>query len=179
MKSLLFSLLFLLSAAAYAVETDRSAFTGYISIYQNKAVVSQNIYLNLKELHKKLGSEILEDYSGLYSFGLEGNLVILNLKKENKRIEFGMIDSDLIDLTQDQRIKFNSLNKLKTKLVKFKRGIPTPRWSYGCGITGCDVDFDWKRSRKLLVEIEAFDGSTLCLAKGYKKRVELSSGSCD
>lgn len=181
MKSIILATLFTLSlvSAKAAEEIARSEFTGYISTYQSGAQVSQNIYLNLKDLNKKLSSEILEDYSGLYSFALEGELIVLYLKKENKRVEFGMIEGQLIDTSVDRRVKFTSLNKLKTKLVKFKKGIPTPRWSYGCGITGCDIDFDWKRSRKLLVEIETFDGSLLCLAKGYKKRPELKSGSCN
>lgn len=180
MKTLLvMTFVALFHASLFAGETARSEFTGYITTWQSKAQLSQNIYLNLKDLNKKLSSETLEDYSGLYSFALEGDLIVLYLKKENKRIEFGMIEGSIVDLSIDQKIKFTSMNKLKTKLIQFKRGIPTPRWSYGCGITGCDVDFDWKRSRKLLVEIEAFDGSLICLAKGYKKLPELKSGSCN
>ena len=180
MKNLLLStLMVLLSFAVSADEISRSSFTGYINVYQNKAEIAQNIYLDFEDLDKKLNTELLEDYSGLYSFALEGDLVVLYLKKENKRIEFGMIDTNNIDLSVDQRIKFTSLSKIKSKLIKFKKGIPTPRWSYGCGITGCDVDFDWKRSRKLMVEIEAFDGTMLCLAKGFKDREELKSGSCN
>ncbi len=180
MKSLIFTTLLLLASVAGAAdEIARSSFIGYINIYQNKAEIAQNIYVQMGDLHKKLDSETLEDYSGLYTFKLEGDLVVLYLKRENKRVEFGMIDGSVIDLSSDQRIKFESLSKLKTRLIKFRKGIPTPRWSYGCGITGCGVDFDWKRSRKLLVEIEAFDGSLLCLAKGFKDREELKSGACN
>ena len=179
MKSFILSFLFVLNIVlANANEVARSEFTGFINTFQSTANVSQKILLNLKDLNKKLSYETLEDFNDLYSFALEGDLIVLYLKKENKRVELGMIDAKLIDTSIDQRVKFTSLNRLKTKLIKFKKGIPTPRWSYGCESSKCNIDFDWKRSRKLLIEIEAFDGSLLCLAKGYKRRPELKSGSC-
>lgn len=178
MKKLFLLMAFMGSFAVVAGDTTKSKFKGYVSTWDGNARIAQNVYLDLSGLHKNLNYERLEDYSGNYKFELRNDFIILILKKENKAIVFGQIDDSTIDVNINDRIPVESISTLKTKLIRFKMGIPVPRWMFDCGITGCGLEFDWKRARKLLLEIETDNGSMLCLAKGFKNKPELASGKC-
>ncbi|HAZ12346.1 MAG: hypothetical protein A2X86_03825 [Bdellovibrionales bacterium GWA2_49_15] len=160
-----------------ATEANESLY-GYLTKFQGEVYASSNWYVNASMISEKIGTVLLEDFADS-KFELDGNKLMLTLRREGVRVEVGTIDESVIaGLVEGERVLVQTQNNVKLALIA-KKSRPSFGLGWGCGITGCDFKPHAEIKRTFLLELSLGDGQVLCVNQGYQSdRAKFTSGKC-